>query len=685
MDTNLKENNKTHCIGNRAISTTLGILLLTFILAVISVCSYAPIKDATIKDKTLKSTQEYLNSYIFAYNLMDLTYYLGQSKIEYPENNDPRYDNLENIKYHIQDQNNNVVASNLDDKSLAAEIKGSQFYLHITIDDQGNPTVIDAPKSFNKSAFIDNFKQSPLPQVPNSETPSQGLASQPNYLANLDIVYVVPQNLTSNNDLFMREVKEFNLEGCIVLIATIGGISIFLLVILAFAIPYAAQKQASLVKIFNNLYLELKFLVWLTFFVICVGILGLITSSNNNTAFYYLNIIHDANLYFYLIGIPVTFVLYTLIYLSITYIKHIYHTGFKEGLLNNSIFGKLLLSINNHIIKTVKQIVEVDITKDSTQQLFKLLGLNLFVLIVIALTNGLGVFLALAYTVLLFKYSIKVLDKVKALNEASGQLAKGDFDIALPEDMAILNSFAKNLNNIKDGFKVAVEKEIKSQNMKTQLISNVSHDLKTPLTSIITYVDLLKTEGLTKETQAEYIDVLDQKSKRLKVLIEDLFEASKASSGNIELHLESVDVIALLRQTMGEMEEKINESMLRMKVNLPENKVICQLDGARTYRVFENIIGNILKYTMPNTRVYIDAVESETDVSFIFKNISNYEMNFDPTEITERSFRGDKSRNTEGSGLGLAIAKSLVDLQNGSLEINIDGDLFKLTVTFPKP
>ena len=182
------------------------------------------------------------------------------------------------------------------------------------------------------------------------------------------------------------------------------------------------------------------------------------------------------------------------------------------------------------------------------------------------------------------------------------------------------------MNNIK-GFRLAVEKEVRSQNMKTELISNVSHDLKTPLTSIITYIDLLKKDDIDEETKKEYIDILDRKSKRLKVLIEDLFEASKASSGNIELHLEELDVVALLRQTLGELEEKISESTLQIRINLPDNKVMCQLDGRRTYRVFDNIIGNILKYSMPNSRVYIDAEENDKEISFIFKNISAYEMN----------------------------------------------------------
>jgi len=483
---------------------------------------------------------------------------------------------------------------------------------------------------------------------------------------------------------FTRLPDYWHMEQYIILVMSIGGISLLLLIIAAFAIPYSHQNKAAIVKSYNRAYVEFKLLLWFAFFGLIFLIINAISLAPSvNREFSLPSMLRDANLYFYLIGIPITFILYNLIYLTITYIKHVYHTGFVSGFIKNSIFGKLLLSIINSIKKTADSLLEIN-NNDSQNKLLKLLGIHLIVLGLISLTFPFGTFLAIVYTGFLFSYLAKALDKVKALNEASIQLSKGNFDIVLPEDMGILSPFARNLNNIKEGFKLAVEKEIKSQNMKTELISNVSHDLKTPLTSIITYIDLLKKDDIDEKTRKEYIDILDKKSKRLKVLIEDLFEASKASSGNIELHMEELDVIALLRQTLGELEEKINESTLQMRLNLPENKVMCLLDGRRTYRVFDNIIGNILKYSMPNSRVYIDAIEKNKEISFIFKNISAYEMNFDPSEITERFTRGDKSRNTEGSGLGLAIAKSLVELQNGNLDISIDGDLFKLTVTFPK-
>ena len=468
----------------------------------------------------------------------------------------------------------------------------------------------------------------------------------------------------------------------IILILSIGAVSVFLLTVLTFAVPYAYQKQARIVQFFNKIYIEIKLLLWIGFFIFFFALLSQLGMGAGDFLF---KIIHLANWYFFAIGIPITFMFYTLLYLNLTYLKCVYYNGFANEIVHTTLVGRLCIFVSRYVKKCLSQIMDEEITKQHREKFLSILAINFVMLMLINMTgSALGMLLAIGYSVVLFNYGINLLEKLRALNAASSELAKGNFDVTLPEDMGILSSFAKNLNNIKKGFKVAVEQEVKSQNTKAELITNVSHDLKTPLTSIITYVDLLKKEDLDPVTRKEYIDILDKKSKRLQVLIEDLFEASKASTGDIELNMEELDVVALLRQTLGEMEEKISESTLQIRTKLPEHKVICNLDGARTFRVFENVLSNILKYSLPNSRVYIDAVEDEKTVSLIFKNISAYEMNFHPSEITERLVRGDKSRNTEGSGLGLAIAKSLVELQHGTLNIDIDGDLFKLTITFPK-
>ena len=281
-------------------------------------------------------------------------------------------------------------------------------------------------------------------------------------------------------------------------------------------------------------------------------------------------------------------------------------------------------------------------------------------------------------------YVLKKLSYLSYIMDGTQRIKNGDIHHKLQligEDN--FTTLADNINNIRDGLDKAIDSQLRSERMKSELITNVSHDLKTPLTSIINYVELIKKEeNISPEYLKDYINVLDSKSKRLKVLIEDLFEASKASSGNIELNMEKIDLIQLLRQSIGELEEKLSEANLDLKINVPEDKVYVRADGRRLYRVLENLLSNISKYSLPNTRVYIDITEVEGRVKLIMKNISSYELNFDPEEIMERFKRADDSRNTEGSGLGLAIARDLIKLQGGEFAIDIDGDLFKSIIEF---
>lgn len=281
-------------------------------------------------------------------------------------------------------------------------------------------------------------------------------------------------------------------------------------------------------------------------------------------------------------------------------------------------------------------------------------------------------------------YMLKKLSYLSYIMDGTQRIKNGDIHHKLQlvgEDN--FTTLADNINNIRDGLDKAIDSQLRSERMKSELITNVSHDLKTPLTSIINYVELIKKEeNITPEYLKDYVNVLDSKSKRLKVLIEDLFEASKASSGNIELNMEKIDIIQLLRQSIGELEEKLSEANLDLKINVPEDKVYVRADGRRLYRVLENLLSNISKYSLSNTRVYIDITEVEGRVKLIMKNISSYELNFDPEEIMERFKRADDSRNTEGSGLGLAIARDLVKLQGGEFAIDIDGDLFKSIIEF---
>ncbi|WP_315114441.1 HAMP domain-containing sensor histidine kinase [Clostridium intestinale] len=265
------------------------------------------------------------------------------------------------------------------------------------------------------------------------------------------------------------------------------------------------------------------------------------------------------------------------------------------------------------------------------------------------------------------------------------KISQGDLNYQIEgSSIAVLDVLAKDINNMRSGLGNAIQNEVKSERMKTELITNVSHDLKTPLTSIINYVDLIKKGDFTKEEIEDYIKIIDRKSQRLKVLIEDLFEASSAASGEMELNIEKLDIVALLKQSIAEFEEKIKISKLDFRINIPNEKVYVMVDGKRTWRIFENQISNILKYSLDNTRVYINLEESEDRIIIIFKNISAYEIDFNEDEITERFKRGDQSRHTEGSGLGLAISKGLTELQDGIFKIKVDGDLFKVEIQLKK-
>ena len=241
----------------------------------------------------------------------------------------------------------------------------------------------------------------------------------------------------------------------------------------------------------------------------------------------------------------------------------------------------------------------------------------------------------------------------------------------------------EHLNNISSGLDSALQQQVKSERLKADLITNVSHDIKTPLTSIINYVDLLKREKIQDPKIAAYLEVLDQKSQRLKTLTEDLVEASKASSGNMKLDISDIDLVELVQQTNGEFEERFVMRRLELVCNVPDEVLIIQADGRRLWRVLENLYTNAVKYAMEHSRVYVDVSEEDGKAVFTIKNVSENPLNIRPDELTERFVRGDVARTTEGSGLGLSIAKSLTELQNGQFQVIIDGDLFKAMVSFP--
>lgn len=283
-------------------------------------------------------------------------------------------------------------------------------------------------------------------------------------------------------------------------------------------------------------------------------------------------------------------------------------------------------------------------------------------------------------------FVLKIVFQMETLQKHAKKMANGNLESKV-DTSKMINPFKKHgeyLNKIGEGMSVAVNERIKSEHFKTELITNVSHDIKTPLTSIINYVDLLKKENIQEPKVQEYIEILQRQSARLKKLIEDLMEASKASTGNIVVELELCDINILLTQTLGEFEEKLNQKGLEFVINKPEESVYIMADNRHIWRIFDNLMNNIYKYGQPGTRVYINLESKDNEAIIIFRNTSNYQLNISSDELLERFVRGDSSRHTEGSGLGLSIAQNLAELMGGSLKLYVDGDLFKVVLSFPR-
>ncbi len=323
-------------------------------------------------------------------------------------------------------------------------------------------------------------------------------------------------------------------------------------------------------------------------------------------------------------------------------------------------------------------------------------GAQLFIVLTIVFGLGLAALMVIlnpdfmvAYMVLLaaigVPLSMVLIRRIGYFNRIvlqANELAIGKLgpDVQVP-GKSVLATLASNMNVLKQGVTTLQNEQAKSERLKTELITNVSHDLRTPLTSIITYTELLKKEDVSNEDRIAYVEIIDQKSQRLKVLIDDLFEVSKMASGNVELNKEKVDLVQLLQQTLAEYDNLIKESNLQFRLPNMEIPVYAFVDGQKLFRVFDNLIGNVLKYSLENSRVYITIQTSGDHALISFKNVSKYEISENRDELFERFKRGDSSRHTEGSGLGLAIAKSIVDLHEGHLTIDVDGDLFKVAIS----
>lgn len=432
-------------------------------------------------------------------------------------------------------------------------------------------------------------------------------------------------------------------------------------------------KETSILKLYNGIFLEIRAFLTIVIIFFWLWLYRFVAYSLNSFTFSI-----------------ITIFTFTLLYLAQVDIYKLYLLN-RENILENHLYEKSI------IYKLYKLVREGFLTNSTSSKMKLSIALFIIYSILIYITGYLtskpyffdqyGIFLlcvAFSATIVIIVFLIYISIDINAIEVNTHNVANGNYNKIDVKKLLFFKNIAKNLVEIETGLNKSIDKAVKSEKMKGELITNVSHDLKTPLTSIINYVDLLDNDNISDEKRKTYLGILKERSLRLKILIEDLFEASKAASGNLKMHMDHLDPVALLRQTLGEFEDKISISSLEFIKKIPQEKLTIYADGKKTFRVFQNLISNILKYSLKGTRVYIDIDEKDDFISIIFKNISEYSLNFTEEEILERFKRGDASRTTEGSGLGLSIAKNLVELQGGIFEIKFDGDLFKVIILFKK-
>lgn len=579
---------------------------------------------------------------------------------------------LKNLEYIAINKDTNEVYSNTDYKSIEdfkKNIKGE-----CDVDLSSNNDVI----SYTKQIKDKTFKKLNV----NKELRDVLIYN----LKNFDVCISINKNFEQRGIYHYDKVSEikddFDSEVIYFKIIIISSIISLILFIVSISI-YKKMKCEVLDR--NSFYLKFYKIIPLEIYIIASLFLLYIlleTIETGYSVYYYYNVLNHLVYTFICI-----FGLFTIYYILRKELKsfdkpiEILRTSLIVRVL---ILGKKIFKDTNKVTKSVplaKRIIILAALSVGVGTIGWFIGFLFGSTLLLFLF---GPILSLTIVVLYVYYLIKKLAYLSYIMEGTERIKGGDIHYKLDiigDDN--FSNLAENINNIGDGLDKAIYNQLKSERLKSELITNVSHDLKTPLTSIINYIELIKKEeDIKPEHIKDYVNVLDSKSKRLKVLIEDLFEASKASSGNLELNMEKIDITQLLRQAIGEMEEKLSKANLDLKLRVPEEKTYIMADGKKLYRVLENLLSNISKYSLNNTRVYIDIIEEDDKVKLLMKNISSYELNFDPEEIMERFKRADESRNTEGSGLGLAIARDLVNAQGGRFEIDIDGDLFKSVVEF---
>lgn len=691
------------------------ILLILFISVSYQIC-----KDIAIMDNSPEyfSSDEFLSNYMCAlasdasnliyrnsqYNSIrdgerDFEIYYKQSNSYYTELEEYYYlilyndlaltnveltintNTVEKIKNYIKDydgKKTNIINGNVQADSELIETKALQYFdnfknRYYTITENGGAETYqlgEGPEETTESTMYTNKREYYTATIYDFQI----------YTTYKEIVK--PRNDVLLCQYFVNLIQPYE-NITIPAIPICSSILLLISIYLIISIGHTKDKDGIDLNDFDKIFIELIFIVVMTLAGGCIGLVSLLCRALGEEILNNLNLISSVILAAYLI----TYILGMLI--IVTIIKRIK----SKTLINTSLCGKCFVfligfakKITNKIIDKIKTIYN-KITKNWNITVKLVVATIIFCLILIFILNVfkfMGIFLDIYLIIFVLYRIILRLECYKKIEKHLKNMYEGKevYNLNQAEFTKEFKDVVKYINDISNVVENAKQEGIKSERMKTELITNVSHDIKTPLTSIINYVDLLKKEEIENSKAKEYIDVLEGKSQRLKKLTEDLVEASKASSGNVKLNIEKINIIELIKQTTGEFEDIFKDKKLEIISNMPKEEIYVNADSRYMYRIIENLFSNISKYALDSSRVYIDVKSNGIKVKISLKNISKEKLNISAEELMQRFVRGDKSRTTEGSGLGLSISQSLTELQNGTFLLNVDGDLFKVELEF---
>lgn len=584
-------------------------------------------------------------------------------------------DNDENFAYRIE-WNDKVLSNHFDEESNA---KNALFYGELTYDENGN-----LRQSGNMNAtefsFLPLYNFYTLDGIVSNLMTDYDEDVELNPPTDLKVTLFIPKEMKTGG-LVYTSVYNDSVWVPFVLLALL--ISSFVIGVYLLLISWKILAKTQFFKTILSWKAEFNifFFGTLTILVIsvCMYIMGVTINDILLPAMVRYGL-PAAGVWVNIINFCLFFLSLFFIGMDIYYVKYSLCSGFVRFLKEDTWLGNRTMELYGGI----KDLSNYDLDQKIKSLILKGVLLNTVLMFLCALFWGW--LLVLIYGVVSYIFLLhqaqRIVKEYDKLLVRLDRIAQGDFKVDDQYQTSILPSLQEKLDTVQEDFEEAVKERVRSQNLRTELITNVSHDLKTPLTGIKSYLELLNDSQLSAEDKEEYLIRLNQYTDRLSKLIEDLFEVSKANSGNIQLETQNVDIVSLVEQVLVENETMLEKKGLSPVIRKPEEPILCLLDGDKTVRIFENLLSNVAKYALENTRVFVTIEKNQDQVDITIQNISKTPLDFDPQDITERFVRADQSRHEEGSGLGLAIVKSFCEIQNGSFTVQLDGDVFKAIVSF---